>query len=549
MAESLVLANLVIDPSGVVRGIAVAEGAMAKGEKNLKKYDKGARGAAGGTDLLVGKMTTMRPAISRLAGKIGIAGLAIAALGFALNKLIIPFITQTRWFKKMKIAIVDWSQAVIFGEGATGRLARNMANLHNENKTGVTTTAELIDKLQRLTKTREDLEIIMSGAPSALEQLVIPQDIGLIDREINATMRKLTDLGNTVKEIKENAGLFGKFPREETFTPKEIQGATDQKTPADRAKEMSLLTAAMKLLNQQQRVNGANQDLLADGTENLRSKMEALKATAEEFAASGIPEHDMWAKLGILDPRAFKSEMDEVTAKMAFLQQNMGDVGDANQYDLAIQNVRTQLMGMGKDAFEADEIIRKLGGTIKEVSEMGFDLDAAFLNFKKSASVAQAKFQSFQVAVAGVSNAVAESLFKGGKGMKKAIAEMLLDMAKLMITYAVMNVALGMLASTGYGQLFLGGTAKQFFTAAAKFAVVAAIAGAGSAALGGGGGGGEGEGGRDSSVLRGPTVTPGGAAFPNVTINVQGSILGTDPNELARDLAELLKTAGDDGRT
>ena len=99
----------------------------------------------------------------------------------------------------------------------------------------------------------------------------------------------------------------------------------------------------------------------------------------------------------------------------------------------------------------------------------------------------------------------------------------------------------GIAAAVHPGNIALFGTPSANFAAAAKFAAVAVAAGVASKALGGGSERSRGE--RDRSD-RGGDNRRGG---PNVVVQVDGSIFGTDPNELARSIQTLLTKAQADG--
>ena len=78
--------------------------------------------------------------------------------------------------------------------------------------------------------------------------------------------------------------------------------------------------------------------------------------------------------------------------------------------------------------------------------------------------------------------------------------------------------------------------------AAALFAAVGVVAGVASKALGGG----------SDSEDRSHRERAGGGRTslrggPTVTVNVDGSIIGTDPNELARSISELITRNQRDG--
>jgi hypothetical protein len=149
-----------------------------------------------------------------------------------------------------------------------------------------------------------------------------------------------------------------------------------------------------------------------------------------------------------------------------------------------------------------------------------------------------AAFDMFQVGIQTLASGIADAFLEEGVTMRQAIVELLKTLSRLAIVYALMFTAAGIAASTGWGAAIFGSPATNF-KAAAAFAGVAIVTGVAAKALGRGGErGGAGAGG----VSQGPPQRN-----QTINVNVSGSLLGSDPNELARSLKRLMTTAEADG--
>lgn len=136
---------------------------------------------------------------------------------------------------------------------------------------------------------------------------------------------------------------------------------------------------------------------------------------------------------------------------------------------------------------------------------------------------------------AGVSSA----LFEGGKSFKEAIGEQMMALSQMLTGLAVTELVLAAIGSTPWGAAMVGPAPKHLHNAAvaaagaaATFALGSALGAhrGGSVGFAGSGGGGD--------VLGAPGLG-GGRAAPNVTIIVQGSMLGTSPDQLSRGIVDL----------
>lgn len=528
----LVLARLVVDPSGVVSGVEETGAELSKGQKQLGTFGKAQKSLAGNTSLLVNKMFSLKGALLGIGKAFGIAGIVLS-LGLALKTLITSLITSTQWFKAAKRSVVDWWMSLTQGETALGRLTRRMKEFG-----GAGPSLGVIKRLRELTERSKELRLEL--------------------KEIERGARQLTPGGA--------GGILGLSAAKEAFKP--IPGKETLATATGFDLERTVLETDI-LIREAERMGVSFEDL-AKVIEGLSRG----PAFTPGEAITGLPAEDFFKRLGIPTPEQFDAQFRVIRENIKFLgspeaQEAMGlttflrglrNVSADFQklgftapqaldlIESAMGSLTTVLANFGLSSERIVEILKEMGRVMEEISTETdlTPLQEQFLALEATVTRGQAIFQAFQVVTQSLANTIADSFLEGGVKFRDAIGQMLKDLARLMITYAVMSVALGILAATGYGALFLVGTPSQFFAAAAAFAGVAALAGAAGIALAGRGGAGE-EGGGSRSVLSPATITPVAGAFPNVVVNIEGSLLGTDPNELARDIAEIILTNQSDG--
>lgn len=148
---------------------------------------------------------------------------------------------------------------------------------------------------------------------------------------------------------------------------------------------------------------------------------------------------------------------------------------------------------------------------------------------------AAAKLDIMTSAATAFGQAFSSALFEAGTSLKEALAEQLTALARAMTAYALTSVALGALASTPWGAAVLG-PAPPYFKAAALFGIAAAGAYGVAAAFGGG------RGGNQRDAVGGTAVAAAGAGGGGrtININVNGSIVGSDPNQIADWIQDVL---------
>lgn len=132
-----------------------------------------------------------------------------------------------------------------------------------------------------------------------------------------------------------------------------------------------------------------------------------------------------------------------------------------------------------------------------------------------------------------------------GANFRQGMSEILKSVSQMAFVYALWNVALGIMASTGYGAAALQGTPHQFFMAAAKFAAVGAAAGLAARAGGHAGSEGAGGGSAAGASATGAASAPASGPSYSWSFNIEGNVLSQE--SFVRDLMLWSKRALADG--
>ena len=325
---------------------------------------------------------------------------------------------------------------------------------------------------------------------------------------------------------------------------------------------MKLLAATVGLLNDElNRVVPGTEELsqalkrFGVGVEEVRSAATGLNATVSEFRELGVSPVDVFQILGIASPEDLAAELAGIEDAMNSLAsfEIFSGIDDltfgledstlaAERYSIAIDNIESSLDRLGFTAEEIMKIFTEFGlhatGVTEKVTKSFKELVEDWV---KNLSKAQAAFDLFQAALVGIGNAIADAFLEEGVSMKQAIADMLKTIARMAIVYAVLFAAAGVAASTGFGGAVLAGSPGQFFAAAALFAAVGAAAGLASKALGGGSESRGRGGGRRNDF------DPNKNRGTNIEITIEGSLIGSDPNELGRSISAWITKAQEDG--
>ena len=433
---------------------------------------------------VTGKFFNMRGALLRLAGAFGVIGL-VTSLAVGLSRLVTDLITSTTWFKNLKDAVTDWWMELVKGEDALGRMARKMKDL--TGGTGIKSVAESLDSLRELVTKRGELIGTMGSSDPLLMKAAVA-DVKQFNIAINESIAKLEKLGFTAKEISQLTGA--------AFTP----GVSPAAAPSGGGKP----------------------------------------------GKTAAPAVDLWSVLGIPSPQEFGRQFGVLQDAAALLREQWHGGGmELQMYLTGIANLKEGLEALQLPAEAVAQIMENFGFTVEEIVSSGdlHELSAGIDEVTQNLTFQMAQMEAFQAISSGFANAVASAFFDAGVGMKKAIASMLRDLARVFLIKSLENLAIGIMASTPWGAAMGLGPPAPYFKAAGLFAGLAVAAGAAGAAIGGGGG-------RESAGVGGGGggLAAGGQRGQTVTVVVHGSLLGVGGEDaLARDLARLINTAESDG--
>jgi hypothetical protein len=530
-SEQIVLASVSIDSNGVVTGVAQMNTALGAGETATLGFAKKTQAAGGVVTAFVGRLFNMRAALLVAARALGVVGLVTTA-ALAIRRLAADVLSSSAAWKRLTSAVEDYYLALVKGEDVAQRTQRHMIDA--AKAAGVETTSSLFEQIEKvstfITEARERLRTLMPGGALALSVKI---DLAEANRKLEELIARMEDLGFGRGEL---LALPTTVVPDVTSTPApKLLEAAGLGTLPDRTRQLDLLRESVRLLKSEFKETG-NLDRFNAGLAGVRAKAVGLHASIEDFQRLGLPRFDVFELAGIPKPEEFNLRVQAIVGALQFLNQHIAEI-PIQAFEIGVKNLTGALENMGFSLEQIDEILKKIGITSVEVKDKGlFDLKEAFKDFANSITIDQAKFETFQAVVSGVADAISQAFLEGGVTLKQAVVDILKTLTRLFITYGVAFFALGVVASTPWGA-FLGNP-TQFFLASGKMFLAAAIAGAAAIALGGRGGGGGREGGGRAPELGAPGGSTRGG--PQVFIQVDGSIIGSDPNELARSIEKLI---------
>lgn len=423
MAETVVLASLTVDSSGVITGFKAVDSVFTKTEKTIKNV--------GGTaQNFVGKLTNVTGALNIMGRSLGVLSLGLAAAN-GIRTLTSDLLNSIPAWKAFTGELESTYNWLVKNESAVGNLNRTLGERASD-----------FARLMFLAMHGINPGPVAAGLRAADEQ-------------------QMRDL------------LQGAI----TVGPNE--------TPATKGLSLSGFKASIEDSNR------------------LLANLQEMERLLESVITIGPFDN-----LDDIVPDEF---LDDATQRLIFFLDQLDQI---------------------------PKKIEPLPGVFEEARKSFADLIGDWL---AQLDPAMAKFDLFMTAMQAVGNAIASAFLESGVTAREAVADLLKTIARVAITYALIFAAAGVAASTGLGSALLVGTPHQFFHAAALFAAVGVGAGLASKAIGGSEGGSE----RAASGGGGTaTQTRGGS---NVTVIVQGSLMGTDENTLARSIRALLTTAEADG--
>jgi hypothetical protein len=538
---NLVLASLTIDSNGVVGGIASSTQAFQQGEAALKKFGTSQSTLGINTDKLVSRLTGFKQAFLSLTSVISVSG-AVLALASALRTLITDLVSSTTWFKKASDTATDWYNAIVKGETASQRLTRQLQEMNKA--AGITNDKldqqahlnillekrqELMDKMTGVDKAKASATAVATtmsipgghllgaagalffggpgggGPPSAEALGVMQHNLDEINKEIGVTQSKL-------------AGTF--------------------RSESDIAAETKRIAAETKAWRDEaQKINDAAGLFMAQ----MDSAEQSVKEFQEFFGAD-TGEGKAFAFAGISDPAEFAGQMQSIQQSINVLNESFGQGRiTAEQYDLGLHNLTDKLVALGFTAEESNAKLQEFGASLTLVRPPETDPWIDWQNSVTSAlTAAQLKADLAASAMSAFAGTMTSAFTGQPTSLKKFLANMLEAMVPVLVGYGSIALVAALLGD--HSKFAVAGIA--FAAAAAAGAAAKALGGGGGSVSGDRGGGHHGRGGEIAAPLTTGVQAPNN---PAVTIVVQGSMIGTDPDNLARDLTKLINTATNDG--
>jgi hypothetical protein len=547
MGEELVLANLSVDAEGVVQGISEGNRAFDQGEAGLVKYGQAnmvaqeSGGSLLGTLLRLSSVVWLVVKVMSLLGVsstaaatgMGILGITLTGvtiagvLAFAaaiaavlavlaavaavigtvvalLGTLVGQIIVNTDAWKTMTGAIEDWYLWLIKGENTLERVSRKMKDF------GAAATLTQLEELAALTKQREEMQ----------------DQISLIRTELGQGLIEVTTLTES---------MIAKMPPW-------LQTMVRIFRPEDMT-----LPAVMAALEADLIINRERSDELFRSLQKVIAAKDIAAATGAAFPGAAGPTPptrraggEAASVLGLTGPLEFASQAQAAGEEMRGLHAELrAGVINIKQFEAAIDTFAEKLQFLGMTFEEAQQFAASFGVQLEGVTDIPLD-PTPWENYLASLDAAteksQIKVTLLSSAMSAFASSLSTQLTNGGFSFKMLMADLLKAMVPVFI-------ALGSQAAV---RAYLG---EPHLWAVAQFAFAAAGAAAVAAAALGGGGAGAAEPGLGPGRRAEAALETGGSRGPgaSITIVVQGSLIGTNPDDLARDLGRLIETNQGDG--
>lgn len=532
MGEAVVLADLWVDSKGVISGINESDRALAKGGASLNRFGATSRGLSTALDTTVTRMFSLQKAALGLGGALGIAGVVLS-LANAVKTLVSDVISSTEWFRRSKEAVTDWYREIIKGEDAVDRLSR---------KLGDTSTFSLVTSLRSLQDDRrriiEELQDVPSGGILARGLLL---DLKSIDTKIDETVMKLRLLGATSREIGASAGTVprGVAPSGGAFQVSPFAAAGGAALLPSRTDIGLLEDIHDKFMLVGKILNSANAATI-QAAEAIRHS--GLSAAAREAArvAKELAAVDREMRQMITTGREamfFGPEYLEQSAREADRYFSALESGAVflDQFDRNMERTRlnTQLLSdiMGFTTTKIQEFSAAIPQSVESIVTFSDSLKEML----EDITLTNLQLDVFSAASAAFAHGVSDAAIRGGGSIKKILGDTLAAMVPVFLAYGAMGLVKGLLFDDPKGFA----AAKVAFPAAAAAALAARALGAGQSY------------GQERSDRGGSGGVGAATSQPqpdrNVTITIHGSIIGTNPDDLARELLRLQRTAEEDG--
>jgi len=503
VAESLVLANLIVDPSGVVAGIKQSNAALGQGDAALKKFGDGQRGLGNATDLVINRMFSFRAALVAVTRVLGI-GAVILTLANALKDLVVDLVTSTEWFKSAKSAVTDYWMALAHGEDTIQRTARHMKDLLSG--TGIDSATGTVAKLDELKQKRKELVDQMSSTPKGLARMLMGEDLEAVNKGIDDLTVKMLKMGATAKQVGSVTEV------QNLFTRLGAGGTLQPGTSANlKTGEIEPPAAPLK-----------NQEALASETASIQALNLIIfeNARARQLSSSQLTDQLQLYKEGQFAIEWFGAAIGAVDSTTGTFSETLNLNAGAWE-------------SVGDAAKDSAAMVASASSTISE----------SMAEAQKASELYQAALDVSTQSASMFASGLAEAAVTGSVSWKKLIGDMLMNMGTMLLAMSLVATVRALLGEENQW-------ATAVYSAIAATVVLgfarAMGAGRGGASSGGGGvGGGWSRGGNAATASDSKPLLSHNK--PSMTINVQGSIIGTDPDNLARDLARLINTAQADG--
>lgn len=500
MAENLVLATLQVNADGTITAYnRTGQAATLMERQTRQSVDGMERKTKTGFDAinvsskrLIDGFLNLRRLISGL-----FIGFSVGGFVFALGQMVAAQITATSWFKSLKESAEDFFRSLAFGESDIERFSRKASEAMKA--AGVTTAEELKARIAGLRDAIEKEEALLQGHSVA---------------QTKSFLRNLT------------TAYFqpSKYLSEEALN----LPPTDSQI-VDFKKNIVVLKAA-----------------LAEATEAY-NKMGAAAAKAMAPAIDTGGQNDPRSLELFGGPEKFGGPPDRIAEAMKQLDFQRQET----QLSSYMQEVEAGTLSWGK-------FNDKVETAVKRLTELGFSMAAIntieAVQFNESlqqqlVSLDQLlqKYEMWINVLGVAAGAVSAASQAGIISAQAAFRIQHALLASEAILRGMFEQARAVQAAVTPGEQWevpFHQAAAALFFATAAFHGIGAIAGAG----GGRGGGGSRGSSFAQSGLQTPTDTVRESA-PNqqITIIVEGSMIGSDPNAIARWLAEITNKARRDG--
>jgi hypothetical protein len=501
MAEDITVAGLRVDSSGVVEGVDEANDALKDAESGLDDFGKKSKKTAGIAQTFTTKLFDLKGAVKGVAAAFGI-GFVIGVLIGGLRNLVTEVLKNNEAWLTFKDRLNDTFRAMILGESTIDRVKRKMEGLSSGLGIESVFSQEKIDQLVRARKT-------------------ITEEIGKVNEEkLLGPVFKAMDIRQRLM----NRALISLGLIEET----RVQGEQNilALTGAERLLKNSLKDINTELTSQLEafiKLGGSVAEFteLTGGVTPARKPVKNLPS--EKFPIGPEPLN-AFEFAGIPTPEQMEAAFNSTQLARGALQkaQIEGEI-PIDRFTAAVENLKNKLVA--------------LGATKEELQELGFVVSVGAQEMEDSFDRVGAAAELASRGFSMLAEAAITALLEGGVSIKKALQQILKAIAIEATVRAIFETAQGFAKAAVQDP-----SASIHFTAAKFFFKTAGLAAAGALAAGsrggGGGPGGTGIGGRAEEVIDRKS---------NVTVIVQGSLIGTDEDTLARDLSDLIDTARQDG--